>query len=116
MAVNMYDAAYELEKAIRQSDEYARLQTMYQAVNADEEARKMFEGFRELQLNLQQKQMMGEEISQEEMEQAQQTVALVQQNLKIAQLMEAEQVMGRVISELNQVIMKPLEELYSVNQ
>jgi cell fate (sporulation/competence/biofilm development) regulator YlbF (YheA/YmcA/DUF963 family) len=116
MAVNLYDAAYALEKAIRQSDEYARLQKMYQEVYADEAARKMFEGFRELQLNLQQKQMMGQEITQEEVEQAQKTVEVVQQNLKIAQLMEAEQLMSRVIAELNQVIMKPLEDLYSSHQ
>ncbi|MGJ7919401.1 YlbF family regulator [Neobacillus sp. LXY-4] len=116
MAVNMYDAAYELERAIRQSDEYARLQKMYKDVYADEAARKMFEGFRELQLNLQQKQMMGQEITQAEVEQAQKTVEVVQQNLKIAQLMEAEQLMSRVIAELNQVIMKPLEELYTSQQ
>ncbi|NMD72027.1 YlbF family regulator [Bacillus sp. DNRA2] len=116
MAVNIYDAAYDLEKAIRQSDEYARLQNMYQAVYADEGARKMFEGFRDLQLKLQEKQMMGQEITQQEMDEAQKTVGLVQQNLKIAQLMEAEQQMSRVIAELNQVIMKPLEELYSSHQ
>lgn len=116
MAVNIYDAAYDLEKAIRQSDEYARLQNMYQAVYADEGARKMFESFRNLQLKLQEKQMMGQEITQQEMDEAQKTVGLVQQNLKIAQLMEAEQQMSRVIAELNQVIMKPLEELYSSHQ
>lgn len=112
MAVNMYDAAYELEKAIRQSDEYTRLKTMYQEVNADDSARTMFEKFRDIQLQLQQKQMMGEEITQEEVEQAQQTVALVQQHPKISQLMEAEQRMSMVIADLNQIIMKPLEELY----
>lgn len=116
MAINLYDAAYDLEKAIRQSDEYTRLQKMYDAVYADEAARKMFEEFRELQLNLQQKQMMGEQITQEEVEQAQKTVETVQQNLKIAQLMEAEQQMSRVINDLNQLIMKPLEELYSSHQ
>ncbi|AGK52536.1 YlbF family regulator [Bacillus sp. 1NLA3E] len=116
MAVNLYDAAYELEKAVRQSDEYARLQKMYQDVYADEAAKKMFESFRTIQLNLQQKQMMGQEISQQEIEQAQRTVELVQQHPKIAGLMEAEQRMSMVIADLNKVIMKPLEELYSTHQ
>lgn len=116
MAVNLYDAAYDLEKAIRQSDEYTRLTKMYDAVYADETARKMFEDFRDLQLKLQQKQMTGQEITQQEVDQAQQTVGIVQQNLKIAQLMEAEQQMSRVIADLNQLIMKPLEELYSTHQ
>ncbi|MDX5476210.1 MAG: YlbF family regulator, partial [Bacillaceae bacterium] len=75
--------------------------------------RTMFENFRNIQLSLQQKQMSGQEITQEEVEQAQKTVQLVQQNEKIAKLMEAEQRMSMMVGELNKIIMKPLEELYS---
>ncbi|MBJ7896132.1 YlbF/YmcA family competence regulator [Bacillus atrophaeus] len=112
MAGNFYDAAYDLEKAIRESEEYTRLKGLYDEVNADESAKRMFENFRDVQLKLQQKQMSGEEITQGEVEQAQKTVALVQQHEKISQLMEAEQRMSMLIGELNKVIMKPLEELY----
>jgi cell fate (sporulation/competence/biofilm development) regulator YlbF (YheA/YmcA/DUF963 family) len=112
MSVNLHDAAYALEKAIRQSDEYKQLQQMYHEVNADPAAKNMFDQFRQIQMNLQQKQMMGQEISEQEVQQAQSTVAVVQQNEKIAQLMQAEQRMSMIIGELNQLIMKPLEELY----
>ncbi|WP_449620493.1 YlbF family regulator [Robertmurraya sp. Marseille-Q9965] len=112
MAVNLHDAAYELEKAIRNSNELNELKKMYDAVNADDTARTMFENFRNIQMQLQQKQMMGEEITQEEVEQAQKSVALVQQHDMIGKLMEAEQRMSVIITELNQIIMKPLEELY----
>jgi cell fate (sporulation/competence/biofilm development) regulator YlbF (YheA/YmcA/DUF963 family) len=112
MAVNTYDAAYDLEKAIRNSSEYTNLKKLYDEVNSDESARKMFESFRQIQMQLQEKQMMGQEITQEEVEHAQKTVALVQQHEKISKLMEAEQRMSMVIAELNQIIMKPLEELY----
>ncbi|WP_342430165.1 YlbF family regulator [Neobacillus sp. FSL H8-0543] len=112
MAVNVHDAAYALEKAIRQSDEYTQLQQMYNVVNADPAAKNMFDNFRQIQMNLQQKQMMGQDISEEEVQQAQSTVALVQQNEKIAGLMQAEQRMSQAIGELNQIIMKPLEDLY----
>jgi cell fate (sporulation/competence/biofilm development) regulator YlbF (YheA/YmcA/DUF963 family) len=112
MSVNLYDAAYTLEKAIRQSDEYKHLQQMYNEVNADPTAKNMFDNFRQIQMNLQQKQMMGQEISEQEVQHAQSTVALVQQNEKISRLMQAEQRMSMIIGELNQVIMKPLEELY----
>ena len=112
MSVNLHDAAYALEKAIRQSDEYKQLQQMYNQVNADPAAKNMFDQFRQIQMNLQQKQMMGQEISEQEVQQAQSTVAVVQQNEKIARLMQAEQRMSMIIGELNQLIMKPLEELY----
>lgn len=112
MAINLYDSAYALEKAIRESAEYTQLKQMYNEVNADPTAKKMFDQFRQIQMNLQQKQMMGQEITQEEVQKAQSTVALVQQNEKIAHLMQAEQRMSMIIGELNQLIMKPLEELY----
>ncbi|MBT2678063.1 YlbF family regulator [Bacillus sp. ISL-35] len=112
MAVNLYDSAYELEKAIRNSTEYTELKRLYDAVNNDPSAKAMFENFRNIQMQLQEKQMTGQQITQEEVEQAQKTVALVQQHELISKLMEAEQRMSMVISELNQVIMKPLEELY----
>ncbi len=112
MATNLYDVAYDLEKAIRNSDEFKKLTEMYDEVNADASAKKMFDNFRNVQLQLQQKQMMGEEISQAEVEQAQQMVALVQQHASISKLMETEQRMSMLIGELNKIIMKPLEELY----
>ena len=55
---------------------------------------------------------MGQEITQEEVDQAQKTVALVQQHEKISALMQEEQRMGQVIAEINKIIMKPLEEMY----
>ena len=72
----------------------------------------MFDNFRQLQMSLQQKQMTGQEIAPDEMEQAQKTVALVQQHETIAKLMEAEQRLSMVIADLNRIIMKPLEDLY----
>ncbi len=116
MGVNLYDYANELEKALRESDEFLELKKVYDEVNADESAKKMFDNFRNIQVTLQQKQMNGEQITQEEVEQAQKTAQLVQQHATISKLMEAEQRMSMVINELNKVIMKPLEELYGSMQ
>ena len=112
MPNNLYDVAYDLEKALRNSEDFQYLKKLYDEVEADESARRMFDNFRNIQLQLQQKQMNGEEITQEEVEQAQKSVQLVQQHEKIAKLMEAEQRMSMVIADLNKIIMKPLEELY----
>lgn len=109
---NIYDAAYDMEKAIRESNEYAALKRLYDLVNADPAAKGMFDNFRNVQLQLQHKQMMGQEITPEEVEHAQKTVQLVQQHATIAQLMDAEQRMSVVIADLNKIIMKPLEDLY----
>ncbi len=71
MAVNFYDVAYDLENALRGSEEFTRLKNLYDEVNADESAKRMFENFRDVQLRLQQKQMAGEEITEDEVQQAQ---------------------------------------------
>ncbi|MGM7719286.1 YlbF family regulator [uncultured Metabacillus sp.] len=112
MSDNLYDVAYNLEKALRESNDFKELKRLYDEVNADESSRKMFDNFRDIQLNLQQKQMTGEEITQEEIEHAQKSVQLVQQHEKISQLMAAEQRLSMVITDLNKIIMKPLEEMY----
>src|SRR3954465_5065216 len=112
MAVNLHDSAYELEKAIRNSDEYKMLKKQYDEVNADESAKQMFEKFRDMQMQLQQKQMMGQEIPQDEITKDKIFVSDVQKNKKISKLMEAEQRMSMIVNELNQIILKPLEELY----
>lgn len=114
MSVNLYDYAYNLEKALRQSDEYTTLKKLYDEVNADPAAQQLFEKFRNLQIELQQKQMMGQEISQQEVEEAQKTVAIVQQHPVISQLMQAEQRMNTLFMDLNKIITKPLEELYGI--
>jgi cell fate (sporulation/competence/biofilm development) regulator YlbF (YheA/YmcA/DUF963 family) len=117
MSVNLHDSAYELEKAIRNSDEYKLLKKQYDEVNADESTKQMFEKFRNMQMELQQKQMMGQEIQQDEIAQAQILVSDVQKNEKISKLIEAEQRMSMIITELNQIILKPLDEVYgSINQ
>ena len=109
---NLYDLAYDMEKAIRESNEYAELKALFEDVKKDEIANKLFENFRNVQLKLQEKQMSGAEILPEEIEQAQKMFQLVQQNPTISKLIAAEQRMSMVIAELNKIITRPLEEIY----
>ncbi|KGX92590.1 hypothetical protein N781_14765 [Pontibacillus halophilus JSM 076056 = DSM 19796] len=109
---NIYDVAYDLEKAVRNSEEFTGLKEAYEAVMADPEAKEMFDSFRNTQIELQQKQMQGQEISEEEVEQARGIVEKVQQHPQISKLMEQEQRLNQTINDISQIITKPLEELY----
>src|SRR5699024_7030204 len=108
---NIHDNAYALEKAIRDSEEFKELEITLSTVMNDESARKMFENFRNVQMNLQQKQMQGEEVSEEEVEQAHKVVELVQQHEEISKLMESEQRLNTLINDISTIITKPIEEL-----
>ncbi|GAF22283.1 MULTISPECIES: YlbF family regulator [Shouchella] len=107
-----YDKAHELKDALEQSDEFKALHELHAQIEADEIAKKMLENFRKLQLDLQQKQMQGIQISEEEAQQAQQQFELVQQHELISKLMEAEQQLSVIITELNKIITEPLEKIY----
>lgn len=109
---NIYDSAYNLERSIRESEEFKNLKASYDAVMNDESAKKMFDDFRNTQMDLQEKQMQGVEVSEEEIEKARKVVELVQQHKDINNLMESEQRLNLVINEVSQIITKPLEELY----
>ncbi|KZE67191.1 hypothetical protein AWM68_04855 [Fictibacillus phosphorivorans] len=109
---NVYDVAYDLEKALRNSEDFTALKQSYDEVNNNPETKELFGKFRDIQVNLQQKQMSGQEVTPEEIEEAQKLFADVQQNETISKLMAAEQRMSMIINDLNKVITKPLEELY----
>ncbi|KGP90027.1 hypothetical protein N780_07310 [Pontibacillus chungwhensis BH030062] len=113
---NIYDHAYELETALRNSEEFTQLQEAYNAVMADEAAKQMFDNFRNTQIELQQKQMQGQEISEEEVEQARKVVETVQQHPQISKLMEQEQRLNQVINDVSRIITKPLEDLYGAGE
>ncbi|WP_407272888.1 YlbF family regulator [Radiobacillus sp. PE A8.2] len=109
---NIYDSAYDLEKAIRESEEFTELKQAYETVMGDESTKQMFNNFRTTQIELQQKQMQGQEITEEEVEKAKSVVELVQQNPDISKLMEQEQRLNTLINDVSRIITKPLEELY----
>ncbi|MGM8366304.1 YlbF family regulator [Virgibacillus sp. W0181] len=113
---NIYDNAHELEKAIRNSEEFNELKEAFEAVMSDESAREMFENFRDTQLELQEKQMQGEEITEEEVESARQVVEVVQQHKDISNLMDKEQRLNLVINDISRIITKPLEDLYGESE
>ncbi|WP_040030572.1 YlbF/YmcA family competence regulator [Staphylococcus cohnii] len=113
MAVNLYDHANQLEQALRESDEYQAIQKAYAKVKENDESKVLFDEFRETQLNFQQKQMQGEEIGEEELQKAQEQAQKIENDSNISELMAAEQNMSQVFQEINQIIVKPLDEIYA---
>lgn len=113
MAVNLYDYANQLEQALRESEEYKAIKEAYAKVKENDESKKLFDDFRETQMNFQQKQMQGEEISEDELQKAQEQAQQIEKDSNIADLMTAEQKMSQTFQEINQIIVKPLDEIYA---
>lgn len=115
MSTNVYDQANALESALRKSEEFTNLKSLYETVNGNADSKKLFDEFRNVQMELQTKQMNGEEILDSDVERAQQSAQAIEEDENIKQLMEAEQKLSTLIQDLNRVIMKPIEELYKLN-
>ncbi|MFV8826929.1 YlbF family regulator [Alkalihalobacterium sp. APHAB7] len=109
---NIYDIAHELGKSIKESDEFKVLKQLHEEIEKDPAANQMLENFRRMQMELQQKQMQGMQITEEEAQKAQQLFELVQQQPIISKMMEAEQRLSMIITDINRIITEPLEELY----
>ncbi|MEC1180834.1 YlbF family regulator [Metasolibacillus meyeri] len=110
--INIYDDINRLEATFRNTNEFKLLQETVEAVRGDEEAKNLFTSFRDIQVKLQQKQMAGEELLEDELAYAQKAAQLAQQNVKILAMLEAEMGLSRVIEEVNRILTKPVQALY----
>lgn len=110
--INIYEDINKLEATFRKTQEFKALQESVEEVRADEEARVLFTNFRDVQMKLQQKQVAGEELLEDEYVYLQKTAQLAQQNPKILAMLEAEMAMSTVLEEVNRILVKPIQTLY----
>lgn len=113
---NIYDTAYELEKNLREAAVFTELSAAYTAMREDQVAFELFEQFRNVQIGLQQKQMTGEAITDEDISSAQAVAEKASGNEVIQSLMAKEQQLSQLMEEVNAIITKPLQELYAPAQ
>ena len=110
--VNIYDDLNKLVLNFRKLDEFKALEQAVEQVRADEEAKKYFTNFRDIQMKLQKKQVAGEEITEEEMIYVQKAAQLAQSNPKIIAMLEAEMALSNIIEEVNRVLFQPIQGMY----
>ena len=85
----------------------------FEAIEADETAKALFDEFRQVNIELQQKQYSGQEITEEDIQKAQELGQKVSENEYIKALMEAEQRLNTIMQDINRIITNPLQELYN---
>lgn len=110
--INIYDTANQLEREIRQLPQFEELQTAYNEMMNTPESKAVFEEFQQAQQNLQLKQMQGEELTEEDAQHLQVLSEKIQNDAHISTLMQKEQAFSAMLNELNEIIMKPIQELY----
>lgn len=109
---NVYDSANEVERDLREQEQYTGLKEAIAEVKADEEANAVLEEFQGMQALVYQKQQMGQEISEEEAAQAKTVSEKMTNNELTTNLMDKERELNQVLTDINEIIMKPIQELY----
>ena len=102
---NIYDTANQLERDLRDLAEFKTVKESFEAIEADET--------RQVNIELQQKQYSGQEITEEDIQKAQELGQKVSENEYIKALMEAEQRLNTIMQDINRIITNPLQELYN---
>ncbi|MBS4761620.1 YlbF family regulator [Carnobacteriaceae bacterium zg-ZUI252] len=114
MSVNIYDTANQLEREFRQSEAFVALQNAFAAIENDAVAKKEFEAFKGLTKKFQHFQETGEQPTEQDLIEAEEISKRAQENALILELVKSEQAVSALIGELNNIITKPLSELYNV--
>ncbi|KRL55999.1 hypothetical protein FC70_GL000584 [Paucilactobacillus oligofermentans DSM 15707 = LMG 22743] len=101
-----------MERDLSNTQEFAALKEAHAAMKADANAFSMFQDFQNMQMTLQQKQMQGQQPTEDEIKAAQDLAGKVGEIEVVKNLMEKEQAVDQMLSQINQVITKPIQELY----
>lgn len=112
MANNIYDTINQLERDLRDHDAYHKLEAAMDAVLADEEALKLYQEFRDIQMSVQTKAQQGQEVSEDEIKRAQELQKIMGENETIKGLLQAEQELNQVVDEINKVVTQPIVDIY----
>ncbi|GGF85849.1 UPF0342 protein [Paenibacillus albidus] len=110
--MSIYDKAHELAKAIKESSEVIDIRSAMKLVEADAESKQMLDNFRRSQMELQQRMMSGDMPPQEEIEKMEKLFEVLNLNLGIRRLFDAERRLSVVIEDVNKIITESLSELY----
>src|SRR5699024_8107483 len=102
---NIYDKANQLERELREAEQYKELAKAYEKIRTNEEANEDITAY-------QTQQKTGEEISEEEVLQAQNISGKMTENELTIELMNKERALNQVLNDINGIIMKPVQDIY----
>ncbi|WP_461212967.1 YlbF family regulator [Lacticaseibacillus sp. GG6-2] len=109
---NVYDTANQLAKDLQDSQQFLEMKHAFDMLKLDAVAYALFQQFQDKQMKLQQKQMNGQEISDDELKDLQTLGEKMQSMQPITDLMVKEQAMSQMMDELNRTISQPIVDIY----
>ncbi len=110
--MNPYDAAHNLAKALRESSEFKEMKEAQAALKTDDSAKKMLLDFRAEQLKMHKQQLAGIEISPGYKEKLEKLFEVVNMNVLIKRLLDAEYKVAILLQDIQKIINEANNEIY----
>lgn len=111
--INIYDTINQLQADVRETAQYKTLRDAFEAVQADAVASETFTRFSQAQAEINATMQSGQEPAQEQVSNWQAIAAEMDGIDALKALMAAEQAMNSLLTEINDIVTKPIAELYS---
>ena len=112
MVVNIYDTANDMSRQLVETQEYQGLKKALDELKADSAAFNSFKKFQKMQAEAQQKQMKGQQPSEDEIKAIQTMAKEVSGKKPVQNLMNQERQIDQMLQQLNKTITGPIQDLY----
>ncbi|MFC6315269.1 YlbF family regulator [Lapidilactobacillus achengensis] len=112
MNPNIYDNANEMATVLRETQQFTALQAGFGKLKADPIAYGLFQQMQQMQMELSQKQMSGQEPDEDDIKKMQDLSGQLMKIDVVMALMENERAMNDLMDEINQIVSKPITDLY----
>jgi len=110
--MNPYDAAHNLAKALRESPQFKEMKEAQAAMKTDDTGKKMLLDFRAEQVKMYKKQLSGIEPSAEEKKKIENLYEVVNMNVLIKRLLDAEYKVSTLLHDIQKIISEANDEIY----
>ncbi len=102
--MNVHDEAHNLAKAIKESPEYKQYAELKATASQNEELAAMLNDFQAKQFEIQAKQMMGEELDSDLMEQIQSLYQILMKDPLASQYVQAEMRFSLLVNDVYNIL------------
>lgn len=102
--MNVYDAAHNLAKTIKESDEYKTFKKLNKAVHETPGLKDKIDDFQKQQIELQTMQMMGEELDPEKLYAAQALFEELNKDPKASEYFQAEMKLNQIMGDISKIL------------
>lgn len=102
--MNVHDEAHNLARAIKESAEYKQYAELKEAASQNEELSAMLNDFQAKQFEIQAKQMIGEELGSDMMEQIQSLYQILMRDPLAAQYVQAEMRFSLLVNDVYTIL------------